>query len=273
MMCAVCRALASIVLSIALAMVLISGAHAGVPLDGLKIIGSAHVVAIVDGDTVFIDPAINGAQQVRLVGIQAPKLSLGRKNFIAWPLASEAKTALGAMVLNKMVTLYAGGQAMDRHGRLLAHLQTDNGDWVQGRMLGIGMARVYSFSDNRKLVDLMLDNETQARLAGNGIWSHPYYQIRTPLNAADVIGRFEIVQGTVVQARKVKKRLYLNFGDNWRTDFTASLDNKALRLFRKVGLDPLSLEGKTIRVRGWLENWNGPSINLTHPEQIEIVND
>jgi hypothetical protein len=26
-----------------------------------------------------------------------------------------------------------------------------------------------------------------------------------------------------------------------------------------------------VRVRGWIERWNGPVIKATHPEQIEIL--
>ena len=31
------------------------------------------------------------------------------------------------------------------------------------------------------------------------------------------------------------------------------------------------LEGKEVRVRGWIEWWNGTVIKATHPEQIEIL--
>ena len=51
--------------------------------------GQGRVVDVVDGDTLFLD---NGVQ-VRLVGIQAPKLPLGRRNFKTWPLAKDAKKA------------------------------------------------------------------------------------------------------------------------------------------------------------------------------------
>ena len=71
---------------------------------------------------------------------------------------------------------------------------------------------------------------------------------------------------------KVKARVYLNFGPDWRTDFTVTLQAKARRLFRKAGLEPLSLEGREIRVRGWLKKFNGPMIEATHPEQIEVLN-
>ena len=52
--------------------------------------GTARAVEIVDGDTLVLDDD----RQVRLVGIQAPKLPLGQANFVAWPLADEAKALL-----------------------------------------------------------------------------------------------------------------------------------------------------------------------------------
>ena len=51
------------------------------------------------------------------------------------------------------------------------------------------------------------------------------------------------------------------------------LEAKARRLFRRAGLDPLALEGRWLRVRGWLKKWNGPMIEATHPEQIELLAD
>ena len=32
-----------------------------------------------------------------------------------------------------------------------------------------------------------------------------------------------------------------------------------------------ALEGRISRVRGWIKWWNGPMIELTHPEQIEVL--
>jgi micrococcal nuclease len=33
----------------------------------------------------------------------------------------------------------------------------------------------------------------------------------------------------------------------------------------------MGLNGKTIRVRGWVRNYNGPLIEITHPQQIEVL--
>ncbi|MSO91812.1 MAG: thermonuclease family protein [Rhodospirillales bacterium] len=245
------------------------GSTAG--FSDLEIGGSAIVKEIVDGDTVVLDPAVDGRTVVRLVGIQAPKLPLDRPNFPTWPLADEAKSALEHLVLNKKATLGFGGQRTDRHGRHLAHLQTDEGLWVQGAMLRQGMARVYTFADNRARAREMLAIEAEARAARRGIWNHPYYAIRTPESVARDIGTFQIVEGQVVDAAKAKGRIYLNFGPDWRTDFTASLSTEAARQFPRQGIEPLSLKGRQVQVRGWVTKSNGPAIEVTHPEQIQIL--
>ncbi|MCW8951924.1 MAG: thermonuclease family protein, partial [Rhodospirillales bacterium] len=84
-----------------------------------------------------------------------------------------------------------------------------------------------------------------------------------------LIDTFQLVEGRVVDTANVKGTVYLNFGRNWRTDFTVAIHRRALRLFEKTGVDPLLLKGRTIRVRGWLRSRNGPMIEATHPEQIE----
>jgi micrococcal nuclease len=246
-------------------------AEGDVDFDTLEKIGTTRIIEVIDGDTVIIAPPVNGANEVRLVGIQAPKIPLGRKNFIAWPLGEEAKAALNAIALNEAVTLFTGGQKMDRHGRHLAHLQTSNGIWLQGRLLASGMARVYSFPDNRSLIPEMLKLETKARTSNLGIWSHPFYKTRTPIETAALIGRYEVVEGKILHTASIKKRIYLNFGEDWRTDFTVSIEKKSQKLFDATEFNLLNLEGKTIRVRGWIKEWNGPSMKITHPEQIEII--
>jgi hypothetical protein len=66
-------------------------------------------------------------------------------------------------------------------------------------------------------------------------------------------------------------RLYLNFGTDRARDFTVALDAAARRLFRDAGIDPAGLVGHRIRVRGWVRWFDGPRIDLTHPEQMEVL--
>ena len=228
-----------------------------------------RAVEIVDGDTLVLDDR----REIRLVGIQAPKLPLGRKGFKTWPLARDAKAALVDLALDRRLGLAFGGSRRDRHGRVLAHLYRDDGLWVQGRMLESGMARVYSFSDNRALVAEMLALEARARDARRGIWAVPYYAIRSADAGAleKDIGSFQLIEGRVYDVARVRGRVFLNFERDWRRDFTISLRSKVARRFRAEGLDPLDLEGRLVRVRGWLKEENGPMIEASHLEQIELL--
>ncbi len=149
---------------------------------------------VVDGDTLLL----KSGTKVRLVGIQAPKLPLGRAGFEAWPLAEEAQQALEDLALGQTLTLYYGGRKTDRYGRALAHLKREDRLWLQGALLVAGMARVYSFRDNLRLTAEMQAEERDARAARRGIWAHPYYTVRTPEAVADDVGSFQLVEGRVM---------------------------------------------------------------------------
>ncbi|MCE7999288.1 MAG: thermonuclease family protein [Rhodobiaceae bacterium] len=228
----------------------------------------AHkVVSVIDGDTVVLQ----GGREVRLVGLQAPKLALGRRNFADWPLSDVARRALAALVENEQVQLFYGGRREDRYGRLLAHLYLADGRWVQGTMIAEGMARTYSFPDNRSCVRDLLRLETQAREAELGIWNHSYYSILSaeePEMLLNRIDSFQLVEGIVQSAALVRGRLYLNFGGDWREDFTVTIAPKHVRQFS----DDLEVyRDARVRVRGWIKSYNGPEIVVTHPEQIEFL--
>jgi endonuclease YncB( thermonuclease family) len=228
---------------------------------------SAKVVKVIDGDTVVLDDG----KEVRLVGIQAPKLPLNRPNFKEWPLAREAKDELEKLVLNQRVTLSYGGARMDRHGRTLAHLHTDDGTWAQGEMLSRGLARVYTFADNRAAAADLLALETQAREGKRGIWALNYYRVQDADGKVGPPDTYQLVEGTVVEVADVRGRFFLNFGSDFKKDFTAGISPKDARNFASAGLDPESLKGKRVRLRGWIDERNGPAMDLTHPEQVELL--
>lgn len=259
------------VLAAALAAMLAAGLTAAPgradPFAGLAQGGTAVVSEVVDGDTVVLADG----RQVRLVGIQAPKLPLGRPGFEAWPLAEEAKATLASLTRQGTVTLGFGGVSQDRHGRLLAHMFTEDGVWLQGAMLEQGLARVYSFADNRALVDEMLALERAARAAGRGIWGLDYYALVDEADAGAHLGSFALVEGEVLDAEVVRGRGYLNFGEDWKQDFTVTIAPEDMDAFLAAGMTPDSLEKRYVRVRGWLRSRNGPMIEATHPEQIEVL--
>ena len=240
------------------------------PPDALPDGGSGVVAAVIDGDTVRLQ---NGKSDIRLVGIQAPKLPLGRKGFAKWPRADEAKAALEDLVKGQRVTLRLGANPQDRNGRTLAHLVRADGLWIQEEMLRRGMARVYTFPDNRQLAPELFAAEATARAAQRGIWSDAYYAVRSadPEKLAADKGTFQVIEGRIVDAANVRGRVFFNFGADFRTDFTAVIAPDVMALFKASGLAPVALKGKAVRVRGYLRNYNGPTTDITHPEQIEVL--
>lgn len=229
---------------------------------------TARVVSVIDGDTV----ALESGREVRLVGIQAPKLPLGRRGFRPWPLAKTAKAALERLAKGRRVRLHYGGRRTDRHRRRLAHLQDlETGRWVQGQLLADGMARVYTFRDNRAAASEMLALERRARTTRRGIWALRHYRSRTPEEVRRDIGSFQVVEGPIVDVAVRRGKIFVNFGADWRTDFTVVLRGRNRRLFARAGLDPTAWKGRRIRVRGWVSSYNGPMVEATHPEQIELL--
>ena len=238
--------------------------------EGLRVGPKGTVSQIVDGDTLMLD---NGLI-VRLIGIQAPHLALGREGLDDWPKSAESKQALSDLALGKPVLLRYGGEEKDRYGRLLAQvfITGETETWVQQQMLTKGMARVYSFPDNRACLPELFAAETKARVSALGIWADPYYRVRRAAKPADfstLSGHYELVEGRVLKADKSGSRVYLNFGRHYKEDFTAVIEAKALKLFSEEGLDPLKLSNALVRVRGWIDLKDGPRVEITHPEQIE----
>jgi endonuclease YncB( thermonuclease family) len=228
--------------------------------------GSAVVESVIDGDSL----TLADGRTVRMVGIQAPKLPKGRPNFAEWPFAREAEAALAELVQGRTVALDFGGTREDRYGRVLAQLVRDDGLWVEGELIRRGLARVYTFPDNRAGAAKMLALEREARGEKRGLWADPFFAIRTPEEAGRYIGDLQLVEGKIVDGAKTQNAVFLNFGADWHTAFTLRINSEALRLFRADKVDPLTLIGATVRVRGYIRRDRERAImDVTHPEEIE----
>ncbi|MFO1060837.1 MAG: thermonuclease family protein [Dongiaceae bacterium] len=243
-------------------------ADAGAPAAGPEAAGGT-VVSVEDGDSL----TLADGRRVRLAAIDAPEPPPETADGAApqGTPAAAAREALAALALGKRVTLATGAHPRDRYGRVLAQLTTGDGLWLQGELLRRGLARVHSFPDSRALVPQMLAIEAEARAAGRGGWALPAWRVLAPRQAADAVDSFQLVEGRVVGVGVRGGRTYVDFGADWRSDLSLSLDGRARRLCESVGLDPAALAGRRVRVRGWLRLSRGPLIEITHPEQIELL--
>ena len=234
---------------------------------------TAAVASVLDGETL----KLADGRTVKLIGAKAPMPPLGWRGDDPWPLVDEAKEGLESLASGRAIELRFGGQRTDRHGHLLAQVFVVTGDsrlWLQEELVGKGLARVYSLPDNRACVPELLIREREARAKRLGLWAFSAYRIE---NALDVkrLGRlihsYQLVEGTVAAVGQGSGRLYLNFAPDWRSDFTISMARKDVAAFASAGLDPNALSGKRLRVRGWLAWRNGPMIEASHPDQIELL--
>jgi hypothetical protein len=84
-------------------------------------------------------------------------------------------------------------------------------------------------------------------------------------------GRFAVVEGKVLSVRESGGTIYMNFGRRWSQALTVTISKRQERIFSNAGRSPKALESRRLRVRGWVEVRNGPRIEASRPEQIELV--
>jgi len=249
------------------------GSVLGLSCGGLEPGPARTVTRIVDGETVALDDGT----ELRLVGALAPRaIDVGAEPD-RWPMEAAAREALHGLVLGKSIELAFGGERMDRYGRLRAHAFLIEGEarrWVQGHLLERGFARAYTLPADRACASELLAAEGAARQAQRGLWAEAAYSIRPAHRPAELLRHrttFQVVEGRIVRVALVRGTIYLNFDRNWRRGFSASLRRGDSGLLGDYASNPKGLEGRSVRVRGWIEQRGGPSIDLSSGGLLEVV--
>jgi endonuclease YncB( thermonuclease family) len=236
-------------------------------------IGSGRVAKVLDGRSFVLDDG----REVRLAGIETPPVPAAGESDAQAKAGTAARAALAALVAGRMVELHQRSPAADRYGRTVAHAWFTR-DGVPGsaaeELVAEGYARVGANVGDRACAAELLAAERGARAARLGLWGEPYYVIATATSGAALLarrGRFTVVQGKVLSVRESGGTIYINFGRRWSQALTVTILKRHERIFRAAGLQPRTLANRTIRVRGFLEERNGPRIEALSPEQIEIA--
>ncbi len=231
------------------------------------------VARVLDGETLVLDDGSG----VRLIGALAPRARDAGAQAGAWPPETQAMQTLSNLVLGKRIKLAFGGRQKDRYGRFLAQVFLEaNGrsEWVQGTMLAAGQARAYGVPESFACVRELLAHEAEARRKRLGLWSNGVYRpmpAEQPGSLLKQRGKFERVIGTVASIGKTKSTTYLNFGTDWKSDFTVRVGKAVLAANPEFARTLDTLKSKTVVVRGWIERRNGPLIDVADVSQIEIV--
>ncbi len=234
----------------------LAGCGDGGGLDRLAAGERGRVAEVRSGDVVVL----RSGQVVRLAGLQAPRRDE--------PGGEAALSDLRRLTEGREVELFYGGARKDPFGRTLAQVRLADGRrWVQCALLRDGVARVRTFADNRALAGPMLACEARARRQGRGLWALAGNAVRLPGEIDDRASGFQIVEGRVTRATSAGGGVYLDFADA-RGGFAVQVAGRAAPDLRKAGLEPGSLAGHLIRVRGVIGDG---LMRVDHPEQIELL--
>jgi endonuclease YncB( thermonuclease family) len=238
----------------------------------INLTSHADVVSfVIDGDTFITESGV----KVRLLGINAPEKATD--TYLAEPFSEEATELLKKLVLNKDVKLITHPQnTHDKYGRLLAYVYLQDGTWVNEALLKQGVVHIYTFPDTAHKTQRLFQAEHFARQSKLGIWQLERWQTHLASKpiADKYIGGFALVEGRVLHTAQVNDIVYLNFGTDWRNDFTVSIPKKYWKHFKRKGIDDIEqgYRSKHMIIRGFLKPVNGPMITASHPEQLQIKN-
>jgi hypothetical protein len=145
---------------------------------------------------------------------------------------------------------------------------------VQQGTLKHGHPRVAMYVSDKACADALLSAKRAARTAHRGLWTDPNF---APLSAENRSwleaerGRFALVEGKVLSVRECGATIYVNFWRRWTRDFTVTILRRLQKAFVAAGIEPNKLAGRSIEVRGWIEQRGGPVISAEAPEQIELL--
>lgn len=126
------------------------------------------VTEVVDGDTVQIEPSIEGRTALRLVGVNTPELDSSE------PLAEEALDFTERELEGERVKLILGEESVDPYGRLLGTIMPPGDKTTHGQLLlERGYAQTLFYEPNIRYQMLYRATQDNARERQAGMWGLP----------------------------------------------------------------------------------------------------
>lgn len=238
------------------------GAAQTPPPSGFVIEPTTGIVASISGPEAL---HLSDGVGLRLSGVYAPD---------AADLRKAAMRQLEELALNRQAHFYGLAGVTDRQGHAIGWLEieTEGGKRfsVQEELVRAGLAYVRVFADSAGAAPRLLAAEAEARAAGRGVWANaPIYEAEA-LEGGEMTG-FALVEGVVRDAALVRDRVYLNFGADYKTDFTAVVRAKDWPAWEAGASDLMALEGQKVSLRGFVSQRDGPSMSLSGPWDLAIL--
>jgi len=125
------------------------------------------VSRVVDGDTIEISPAIDGVQDVRLIGVDTPETVDPTEG--VEPYGPQASAFATRELTGKRINLEFDQERIDQYDRLLAYVHT-GGSMFNELLVAKGYAQAYPYPPNTAHAPQFAAAQRRARAAGLGIW-------------------------------------------------------------------------------------------------------
>jgi hypothetical protein len=252
-------------LAVILSGVFLAGPALAMPLPdcaGEVAVAKAHVTRVEqDGALILDDGRVAILEGIRLPGADRP----------AAPAAQQALQVLRQLTVGTKLVLTSTPPKQDRYGRIC--VQAFDHAWLQVALLERGLARVEIAPDREECAPDFYEAEARARAASLGLWALPQYAVKqaTALSPG-LAGSFQLVEGSVANVGVHDGRAFLDFRDDYRQGFSATVAPKDRKAFRNAGFALEDLAGRHVRLRGVIEEFGGrPKIALSNPYQIEVL--
>jgi micrococcal nuclease len=129
---------------------------------------AAHVVRVVDGDTVRV--TVSGIQEtVRYIGVDTPESVKPDTPVQCYAKAASHRNE--QLVDGRVVRLVVGEAPRDRYGRLLAYVyRTSDARFINAELVAGGFARTLAIPPNVRYRERFTALAAEARQAGRGLW-------------------------------------------------------------------------------------------------------
>jgi len=145
------------------------------------------VTRVVDGDTVEVSPAIDGIEDVRLIGVDTPEVNDPNCDG-EQPYGREASDFTQDQLEGQKIELEFDKDKTDKYDRLLAYVYPKGEEMFNKKLLEEGYAQVRTFRPNTKYESQFKEAEREAKQAERGIWSLSRLEVIELMDKADTPG-------------------------------------------------------------------------------------
>lgn len=229
---------------------------------------SATELAVIDSATAAGALLTTEGREIVLAGLAFP-----------WAMnatdRSTGESALGSAFsrLASGPVRIAAADAPDRYGRIRAHVYSADGRWLQEELLTAGLAAARPEGGDEACARALLAFEATARRARSGLWAGSNIIVKASDEASLLAGNglYGVVEGRIVSVGYGSRMVFLDFGRNFRTDFTVMVPKALVPRLLEAGIAVDSLAGRAVSVRGVIEESGGPAIRIADPLALELL--